>query len=261
MGTGTKLVKALLTDPRTRGLDLDDPAQTAVRRRFLREKRFLCAIYEDWYRWIVASLPAGDDPVLELGSGPGFLAEYIPGLVTSEVFPCEGVRTVADARRLPFVDGGLRAIVMTDVLHHVPDVGAFFREAARTLRPGGAILMIEPWNTALARLVWTRLHHEPFEPRAERWEFAASGPLSGANTALPWIVFARDRDRFAREFPSLEVRGVEPFMPLRYLVSGGISMRALQPGWAAGVWRWIEALLTPWRSRLGMFAKIDVRRR
>lgn len=258
---GARWWAALLADPRTRGLDLDDPAQTAARRRLLAQKRFLRAIYEDWYRWIVASLPAGGGAVLEIGSGPGFLAELIPGLVTSEVFPCDGVRAVLDARRLPFADASLRAIVMTDVLHHVPDVGAFLHEAERALRPGGAILMVEPWNTPFASLVWRHLHHEPFEPRAGRWQLEPGGPLSSANSALPWIVFARDRDRFEREFPALQVRAVEPFMPLRYLVSGGISMRSLQPGWASAAWRGIEALLSPWRHRLGMFAKIDVRRR
>lgn len=257
----TALLKSLLANPRAAGLDLDDPSLTAVRRELVREKPFLRAIYEDWYRWIARSLPEGDGPVLEVGSGPGFMHEHIPGLITSEVFPCEGVREVVDALRLPFADGALRAIVMTDVLHHVPDVGRFFREAQRTLRPGGAVLMIEPWNTAFARFVYGRLHHEPFEPDAEHWEFPSSGPLSGANGALPWIVLHRDRDRFEREFPSLEIRGVEPFMPVRYLVSGGVSMRSLQPGWAAAAWRGIETLLSPWRHLLGMFAKIDVRRR
>ncbi len=256
----TAFLKSLIVNPRAAGLDLDDPSLTAARREIIRGKPFLRAIYEDWYRWIARSLPAGDDPVLEIGSGPGFMDEYIPGLITSEVFPCEGVREVIDALRLPFADGALRAIVMTDVLHHVPDVSRFFREAQRALRSKGALLMVEPWNTTFARFVYGRLHHEPFQPDAERWEFPSSGPLSGANGALPWIVFRRDRDRFAREFPSLELRAVEPFMPLRYLASGGVSLRALQPGWAAGLWRLVEAALSPWRNSLAMFAKIDVRR-
>ena len=258
--TVVKKVKDLLAHPLARGVDIDDPALTLVRRRIIREKPFLQEIYAEWYRWIAASLPAIGGPVLELGPGPGFLAEQIPGLVTSDVFACEGVQRVIDARRIPYGDAELRAIVMTDVLHYIPDAAAFFREGQRCLRPEGAVLMVEPWNTPLARLVWTRLHHEPFEPEAAAWEFPASGPLSAANTALPWIVFSRDRERFAREFPMLSIESVEPCMPLRYVVSGGISMRSLMPGWATGSWRGIEAALEPLRDRLGMFAKITVRR-
>ena len=257
----TAAVRGLLAHPRARGLDLDDPSLTRVRRGIIRAKPFLKAIYDDWYRWIAASLPPGGGPVLELGSGAGFLDEYVPGLVTSELFPCEGVQRVIDARSLPFDDGGLRAVVMTDVLHHIPDAAAFFREASRALRPGGAVLMVEPWVTGLSRAVWTRLHHEPFNPDARDWAFPASGPLSGANSALPWIIFSRDRDRLAREFPRLAVRSVEPIMPFRYIVSGGVSMRSLMPGWTAGTWRGIEAALSPFNDRLAMFARIDVRRR
>jgi hypothetical protein len=38
-------------------------------------------------------------------------------------------------------------------------------------------------------------------PDAADWSFPAVGPLSGANGALPWILFERDRARFEREFP------------------------------------------------------------
>jgi SAM-dependent methyltransferase len=254
-------LKRLLGHPLTRGRSLDDPELTSLRRAIVRGKPFLRAVYEDWYRWIAGGVPGGAGGVLELGSGGGFLADSIPGLITSEVFRCGGIRAVVDARRLPFRDGSLRAIVMTDVLHHVPDAGAFLGEATRVLRPGGALLMVEPWNTPLARLVWTHLHHEPFEPGAEGWSFPASGPLSGANTALPWMIFARDRDRFERTFPDLAVARIEPCMPFRYLLSGGVSLRSLQPGWTTRAWRAVEALFTPWMDQLGMFARVEVRRR
>ena len=254
-------VKGLLAHPLAKGLDIDDPALTHLRRRIVLEKPFVKAIYDEWYGWIAGALPPGDRPVLELGSGPGFLAERIPGLVTSDVFACEGVQRIVDARAIPFGTGELRAIVMTDVLHHIPDPAAFFREATRTLAPGGAVLMVEPWNTRLARVVWRKLHHEPFEPGVAAWEFPSTGPLSGANTAIPWILFSRDRARFDREFPGLSVRAVTPTMPFRYLVSGGVSMRSLMPGWSFGLWRALEGLLSPLMGSLAMFARIDVRRR
>jgi hypothetical protein len=49
------------------------------------------------------------------------LAGHIPRLITSEVFNCPGIQVVLDGQALPIAAGSLRAIVMTDVLHHIPD--------------------------------------------------------------------------------------------------------------------------------------------
>src|SRR5437588_13069218 len=86
------------------------------------------------------------------------------------------------------------------------------------------LLMIEPWVTLWSRFVYTHLHSEPFDPTAAEWGFPISGPLSGANGALPWIIFARDRTAFETFFPQLVIREVTLMMPLRYLASGGVSM-------------------------------------
>jgi 2-polyprenyl-3-methyl-5-hydroxy-6-metoxy-1,4-benzoquinol methylase len=51
------------------------------------------------------------------------------------------------------VTESLRGIVMTNVLHHIPDARAFLKEAARCLHPGGVIAMIEPWVSPWSRLI------------------------------------------------------------------------------------------------------------
>jgi hypothetical protein len=116
--------------------------------------------------------------------------------------------------------------------------------------------MIEPWSTPWSRFIYTRFHHEPFEPGAANWEFQPAGPLSGANGALPWIVFERDRASFAREFPTLRLLRVEPFMPFAYLLSDGVGMRSLAPGIAYRVTRWLEGALGPMQAACAMFALI-----
>ena len=248
--------KQALAEPRTRGLDIDDPNTTAARRNVVARKGFLRAVYEEWYEMIVASLPAGDGAVLEIGSGAGFLDRHIPDLITSEVFPCRDVALVLDARSLPFRDGGLRAIVMTDVFHHIGDPRAFLREAGRCIRPGGVMTMIEPWVTSWSTLIYRHLHHEPFEPAAKQWEFSGRGPLSDANGALPWIVLERDLDVFRSEFPEWRLRSKQLLMPFRYLLSGGMSQRSFMPVSTFGFWRAFEASLKPMMGRLAMFASI-----
>lgn len=260
-GRVSSLLRRCLAHPLTAGRDLDDPTTTQLRKRVVDSKPFLRAIYDDWYAALAAQLPNVKGPVVELGSGAGHCEKFIPGLITSEIFFCPLVQLIADAQQLPFADSCLRAIVFTDVLHHMADTPRFFSEACRCLRPGGKVLMIEPWFTGWSRFVYARLHHEPFRPDAAEWKFPSSGPLSGANGALPWIVFARDRAKFETAFPDLLIERIEPFMPFRYLISGGIALRSLAPAFTYSIWAWTEGKLNGMMPRLAMFAAISLRRR
>ena len=248
-----------LTIPELRDWDPDDPRITALRRELILKHSFLRRIYAHWYNLLQRALPNVPGPVLELGSGGGFLPEQVPGVISSEVFYLPNVKVILDGCHLPFSPASLRAIVMVDVLHHIPDVRAFFSEAARRVRPGGTLTMIEPWITTWSRFVYVRMHKEPFVLDAPQWEFPSSGPLSGANGALPWIVFARDRSTFDRQFPEWEVTGIQTMMPFVYLISGGVSMRPLVPGWTWDLWRIFERLFSA--DQWGMFAQITLRRK
>ncbi len=253
-------LKSFLVHPLARGLDPDDPGTTLTRRRIIMGKRFLRKLYDEWYQDLIADLPLIDGPVLEIGSGAGFLKESLPGLITSDVFFLPHLSVVLDASAIPFQRDSLRAVVMIDVLHHLPKPRRLFIESARCVKPGGAIVMIEPWVTAWSKFVYSHFHSEPFEPSANQWEFPSTGPLSGANGALPWIIFHRDRATFETSFPCWRVRSIDLGRPVSYLVSGGVSMRALLPGFAFGLVRSMEQLLDPWKQGLAMFAKIVLTR-
>jgi SAM-dependent methyltransferase len=253
-------VKRLLAEPATAGLDLDAVETTSRRRALIESKRFLRRVYNEWYAMIEDALTPIGGPLLEIGSGGGFLAATIRGVITSDVLPLSGVDVVLDASHLPFGNGSLRGVAMTNVLHHIPDVRQFFSEVMRCTKPGGVLVMIEPWVTPWSRWVFGSLHHEPFDPQATTWSVAAGRPLSAANGALPWIVFERDRGQFEREFQALQVVSIRPIMPLRYLLSGGVSMRPLAPAWTFPVWRWIDDRLARLLPGSAMFARIVVRR-
>jgi SAM-dependent methyltransferase len=249
------LLADILAHPLTKGLSLDDPRTTELRTTIIRNKGFLKQIYESWYRLLTSQIPAGEGSVLEVGSGGGFLKELHRDALASEVFFTPHVDIVLDAMALPFHAEALKAILMVDVLHHIPEPALFFHQAAKCVRSGGRCLMIEPWNTPWGAWVFQHLHHEPFNPGGG-WTIPPTGPLSGANGALPWILFERDRALFGEKFPQWRVASIQPMMPLAYLLSGGVSMRSLMPSWSYQWVRSMEKLIPGLDGKCGMFAFI-----
>ena len=235
--------------------DLDSPETTSERRDLVRTHPYLRAIYESWYSSICDALPDQSGQTLELGSGGGMLCEYIPDLVTSDVFPVPGVDRVIDARHLPFEDESLRAIVGTNVLHHIPEIERFFTEATRCLRPGGRLVFIEPWPTLWSTPIYRFLHHEPFDTSRD-WSIPDGGPLTAANGALPWILLVRDKTEFFSRFPCLDLVSISPRMPFSYLLCGGLDRAYRLPGI---FFRWARFLESPLDS-VGLFALLVIER-
>ena len=73
--------------------------------------------------------------------------------IASDLHPLAWNILAADAGQLPVRSAAVQAVVGLDVLHHLPDPGAFFAEAARVLRPGGRFVVVEPWMTPYLRAV------------------------------------------------------------------------------------------------------------
>jgi SAM-dependent methyltransferase len=250
----------LLAHPLTRDLNINDSQTTVLRRKIIQQNTFLKQIYNEWYRELANEVPACEGEILEIGSGAGFLEQVIPTLITSDILLCPGVQTNLDGCAIPFSTGQLKAILMVDTLHHIPNVRSFFSEAARCIKTGGVLVMVEPWITPWSRWIYANLHAEPLLTETANWEFPTTGPLSGANLALPWILFERDRTKFAQEYPEWHITRNKPCMPFRYLVSGGISMRPLMPGFLFDFWKSLENLFNPWMKNLAMFSIITLKK-
>jgi len=233
-----------------------------LRRKIIRSKPFLYKLYCRWYLEIAAALPTGvKGPLLELGTGAGFLKDFIPGLITSDYLDIRSVDLTLDGCFLPIKDNCLKALVMVDVFHHLPDADLFLRESARCVKAGGFVIMIEPWITAWSRPIYRYAHHEPLEQSTPDWRLPPGGPLSGANSALPWIVFQRDRKRLAKKFSNWQVHEIRLHTPFSYLLSGGVSYRSFIPGTLFEASRWIEKCFEFLMPRMAMFATIVLKNR
>jgi SAM-dependent methyltransferase len=240
--------------PLTRGLELDGAGAIAVHRQILRDNPLLRARYAFVYEFFrsedLALRPLGR-PCLEVGSGAGFLKSYIPDVITSDVVAGEGIDRVEDACALSFTDASLRAVYVFGVLHHIPEPEKFLRQVDRVLVPGGRCLLDEPSSTLFGYFMNRHFHAEHTDRRASAWGFAGGGRLTGANMALPYIIFCRDRGRFEELFPRLKVRRIVYHDFLRYTLSGGMTFRPFVPRGLFGAVNGLEKLATPLMRWLG----------
>ena len=235
-------LRSLLLHPRAAAVasDLDSAEASAVHAELIRSKGFLRRLYLRYYAEFAAEVAAGPaGPVLEVGAGSGFAEQVLPRLVRLDLRAGSAVDVRASALELPFRDGSLACVCGLDVLHHLPDPLRFLKECARTLQPGGGLVLIEPFVSPLSRRIYGDLHHEGFDPEREGWTQPVGGPMSAADAALAWVVLVRDQARLRVAVPELLVQRVSPHTISLYLLSGGVSMRSLAPG---GLLPWVAAL-------------------
>jgi SAM-dependent methyltransferase len=168
----------------------------------------------------------GGGPVTEVGTG---LTPYLEtGVLHTDIYPSPRVDLLASALALPFGDGSLAGIVGIHAFHHFSDPGTFLQECARTLTPGGLVVLIEPNFNRLSRLVFGRLHPERFEREQPHWQQDLARD-NDANQALSWMVFFRDRGRVLREHPDLQFVHTRELESLSFVLTGGYLLRQLAP--------------------------------
>jgi len=167
-------------------------------RRLWEGKPELRAVYEVWFDLLLDGIPE-KARVLEVGSGPGLLAEAAhrrrPDLrwTSSDLLATPWNDLSADAGRLPLATGSVDAVVGVDVLHHFPSPADVFREAARVLGGVGDLRLVEPWITPLGWIIYRFFHQEDCRLRIDPWD-PFPGPEKDAfdgNAAVPWRLVGR----------------------------------------------------------------------
>lgn len=238
---------------------LDAPETIVEHHNVIRKNKFLQKIYFDFYHKLIPTgIPEG--PIVELGSGGGFIKEVISCAVTSDIVAGPNIDQVFSALQLPFSDASISAFLMLNAFHHIKDPEIALKEMYRCLKPGGKIIMVEPYNSWWSSFFYKNFHYEGFDTKAG-WKIQGDGRMSDANNALPWIVFVRDRKIFEQKFPNFQIVKVEPHSPLCYLVSGGLKHKSILPEGGYKFIKFIEIIASPFKKIFSMFATIEVVKR
>ncbi len=157
---------------------------------------------------------------------------------------------------MPFEAGSFAGVAMIDVLHHLQRPLTFFREAARVLRPGGRLAMIEPGMSALSRVFYDRFHQEPVDMSADAFQEdrlqSGSDPFD-SNQAIPTLMFLKpeDRRRVEAAVPGMRVADVRWLSLLAYPLCGGFKPWSAIP---AGLVKPVLAVEEPLLKLVGPLA-------
>jgi SAM-dependent methyltransferase len=175
-------------------------------------------------------LEPGQD-VLDIGSGPGFLAcemaEAVgPGGSVRGIDSSDAMLSVARQRRpatgsapvefgpgqateLPFPDGAFDVVTSTQVYEYVHDIPAALAEARRVLRPGGRLLVLDTdWDTIAWRssdadrmrkilAAWDEHLADPYLPRRLTSLLTRTGFTVTQRSAIPLFNAGYDADTFS----------------------------------------------------------------
>jgi len=130
--------------------------------------------------------------VLDIGSGPGFLACEMASAVGASgsvtgIDPSEAMISVAgrrqapdhvtfrpgDATDLPFADGEFDVVTSTQVYEYVADMPRALAEAHRVLRPGGRLLVLDTdWDS----IVWASSDDDRMRRVLSAWDGHLADP-------------------------------------------------------------------------------------
>jgi SAM-dependent methyltransferase len=254
-------MQCILTHPGLEGLEIGTKDWFAAQRAMIQSKPLIKRCYDLWYRKLLEdadSVPSRGT-IVELGSGSSYVKTLRPEVVTSDCAP--GIADlVIDGRSLPFADASVRAIFLTHVFHHIPDVGLFFQEASRVLVPGGVISMVDETHTPFAKFFFSKFHPEPYDDQTQSWTFPQSNSMLDSNQALSWIVLFRDQAEFARRFPLLKLERREYLPWFSYLMSGGVNLRSFVPRFCAPLFVLFDRVLRPLDGVFAIHWRLTIRK-
>ena len=173
-----------------------------------------------------------DDLGIEVGSGAGFLKDYIKNknlkltdMSNDEHLDFKNI----DAQSTGFPDESFNYVIASNMIHHVPYPIKFFREMNRILKKNGKLIIYEAYCSIIFQIATMIMRHEGFNFNVNVWDEDA--PKSdeknvwAGNVAVSNLIFD-DKKKFDENLGNLFSIDYEELSEcLIFLNSGGVTSK------------------------------------
>lgn len=240
----------LFRENQTIDMNMDDSLRITAHKKILRKKEILKYVFKrvhDRFDYLDKKYLIGNGVRVEIGSGVAEMKVNYKDVLSSDVVPNPELDLIIDAMDMNLESNSVRVLFLNNTFHHIPDVTKFFKECERVLIKGGGLIILEPYYGPLARILYKNLFKsESFDISQKSWLQENASAMVGANQAMSYIVFKRDREIFEKEYPRLHIIKSERSKDwLLYLLSGGLNFRQLIPNSLLKLVEGIQFILSP----------------
>lgn len=250
-------------------INIDSDELIEFHRSKLLNKQMIHNVFKEFYKTCYNlsksyNLTSKNGSNIEIGSGSSLFKHYYPDIISTDIKISKYNDMVLNAQDMINIPkNSVNTFFAINCFHHFPDPELFFNEIERTLEKGATCIIVEPYFGLLSSFLYKRLcDTEIFDKKQKNWQYMSSGPMSGANQALSYIVFFRDKNIFLKKYPNLEIVNTTIFNNyLRYLFSGGLSFKQLLPNFMEKPLIFIEFLLKPIKKLFALHHIVVLRKK
>ena len=242
----------ILLDKEDMHLAFEDISDLEECKNAWKKKKILRETYISWYRKIT---PFIEDEKLcvEVSGGIGNFKEHLSSCINSDIRYTRYIDFVTSATNMAAKDSSIDTVVVIDGIHHYEDVFKFFDEALRVLKPGGRLVMIEPYLSTFSTFIRKRFHHEDIDFGS----MVTGKKALEANLAIPTLLFFRKEEFFRQKYPQFRIIKKDRFEHLVYPLTGGFRKRSMIPPFLYKPLRFLENFL-PFKRKLFAYKMMAV---
>ena len=261
-----KLIINFLRHPLLKDIDINDSQRIEIHKKIFLNKKILIKVFNYFHKtflFLEEKFIRGNGLRIELGSGIYPMKKTVKNVLATDIIPGPDIDLILDAENLELKSNSVKTLFIQNSFHHFSNPKKFFNELNRVLVRGGGSIILDPYYGWLASKIYPKMFNtEIFDKFTDKWDYKNFGPMKGANQALSYVIFIKDRNKFKNLYPSLEI--VEQTICnnyLLYLFSGGLNFKQIVPNLFIPLILFIQLIIYPFKKFFALHHIIVIRKK